>query len=402
MSIKLNESQLRAVEMAATRRFAIVNGGAGTGKTTIVKAITEAIGPDRVELCTFAGKAAARLREATGHPASTIHSMLRYMGEELGFTRKTLAGRTVILDEASMVNSSLMAEICKRRPDRFILVGDEAQLPPVGSGQPFHDLVRLMPQAVCTLTTCYRNSEAIYRAAMAVRVGEQPTTREQTDNELWEFHGTGDERYTHDSILKEVRAGAVDFDRDIILCCRNGEDATVPCSVEGMNKDIKDIVNPGPEDDARPESRRIDAGDRVICTKNNPDIDCWNGTTGKVIDLDADGGMFVKLDYPATGRDGMQTSEVLVPRKRVPDWQLAYALTIHKSQGSQYRKVLLVCNRRDTAMLLDRSMLYTAITRAKAECHGYGSFRAMVMAIGNVAHKATVIQELVAQEGRAL
>lgn len=390
-----DESQLAAIQFALDSRFCVINGGAGCGKTTIIKSIADTLRDHcmTVELCAFAGKAAARLKEATEHEACTIHRMLDYRGD-FGFTRNSLRGSTVILDEASMVASDLLAEIIKRKPDRLILVGDEAQLPPVGSGQPFHDIVRLFPDRVRTLTTCYRNKEAIFHAALQIRSGMAPDLHAQSERELWDVESIGNLRSTHARVLALVKEGGVDFDKDIILCCRNGDtEGEAECSVVSLNADIKAIVNPSKDDGETKYAQRVDPGDRVINTKNHADLDVWNGTTGTCDRFDASGAMWVKLDYPNAQHEDF----VLIPKKHVREWQLAYALTVHKSQGSQYRKVFFVCTRRDTAALLDRPMLYTAVTRAKAECHVIGDTGAFYKAIVSTENKQTVIQQLVAQ-----
>ena len=401
MDFKLDDSQQAAVDHAVNSRFAIVNGGAGCGKTCIVENIATTLmdAGASVSLCAFAGKAAARLRDATKYPASTIHRMLDYRGD-YGFKRESLARETVIVDESSMISSDLLSEIVVRKPERLILVGDQAQLPPVGYGQPFHDLVRLMPHTVRTLTTCYRNSEAIFKAAGLIRTGQMPSMHDLTRNELWDVSNTGDPSRTHKAILSAVSAGDVDFKQDIILCCRNGEGPEQPSTVNAMNRDIKALVNPSES------TRRLDPGDRVICTKNCPALDVWNGTTGSVRTFDYDGAMWVDLDSPVldvarTERTGNceYVSSVLVPRDQIIEWDLAYALTTHKSQGSQYRKVFFVCLTRDTATLLDRPMIYTAVTRARQECHVMGEVRAFHAAIGKLEDKRTVIQELAKAEG---
>ena len=385
---KLDDSQMAAVQFALDHSFSIINGGAGCGKTTLIQSLCESIGSS-VQLCAFAGKAAARLKEATGHDAGTIHRMLRYMGEEQGFTLKSLQGSTVILDEASMVSSDLMVEIVKRNPDRLVLVGDEAQLPPIGSGQPFHDLIALKPEIVRTLTTCYRNSEAIFQSALSIRNGITPPPNARSEQEIWLVRGIADPRKAHREVLDAVRNGEVDFDSDIILCCRNGEkDGDNECSVIGFNQDIKDIVNPNPDG-----SYRITASDRIINTKNCAYLDVWNGTTGRCREYDTDGAMWVDLDFPK----GDGEREVLIPKNQVKDWQLAYALTVHKSQGSQYRKVFFLVAKRDAMNLLSRPMVYTAVTRAKRECRIIGDANSFSRAIGTIDHKMTVIQELARQ-----
>jgi exodeoxyribonuclease V alpha subunit len=384
-SFDLDEKQMAAVQFALDNSFCTINGGAGCGKTTLIKAICDSLKGD-VDLCAFAGKAAARLKEATGHDAGTIHRLLKYMGDGMGFTLKTLVGRTVVLDEASMVSSDLMGEIIKRNPKRLILVGDEAQLPPVGSGQPFHDIIKLCPEKVQTLNVCYRNREAIFSAALNIRNGEIPPMDAKTDAETWRVQSIRDPREAHNEILRAVRADEIDFDSDIILCCRNGDgDGETECSVIALNRDIKDIVNPNEDG-----SYKVSPGDRVINTKNHAELDVWNGTTGKCDKLDSDGAMWVRLDYKnSAGED-----YVLIPKKEAREWQLAYAMTVHKSQGSQYRKVYFVVSRRDQMNLLSRPMVYTAVTRAKKVCTVVGDVQAFHNSIRTVVRKLTVMQEV--------
>lgn len=389
----LDADQLAAVQFALNRRFSIINGSAGTGKTSLVHAICDSLkGHSEVRLCAFAGKAAARLREATMHEASTIHRMLGWQGDNRGFSLKSLAGSSVILDEASMVSSDLLAEIVKRNPDRLVLVGDEAQLPPVGSGQPFHDLVKLLPDSVRTLGTCYRSREAVLSSALAIRSGLVPPASAQSDTERYEFRPCSDAAKTHELILDAVRSGEIDFSQDLVLCCRNGETPNEPCSVRAFNNDIKAIVNPRAE-----ENGAISPGDRVICTVNSSELDVWNGTTGRCSCFDAARAMWVELDFPNANGE----TSVLIPKDKVKDWQLAYALTVHKSQGSQYRKVFFVILRRDIAMLLSRPMIYTAVTRAKNECRIIGDVWAFSRAVSEVRPKHTVMQELAIEQGDA-
>ena len=393
-TIKLDASQQAAVDAACTRRFTIITGGAGTGKTTIIKTIANELKGrgEAVNLCAFAGKAAARLREATGHAASTIHRMLLYQGDR--FALQHLHGRTVIMDESSMVNSDLLAEIIVREPSRLVLVGDDAQLAPVGAGQPFHDLIVLQSTAVRNLTTCYRATEAVYKAAAAVRGGQMPAKEDETESERWQMRHTGDARATHGAILEMVAAGELDFEQDIILSPRNDDQTNEAAAVRQLNADIVNLVNPRPTANGDQETRFL-PGDRVICTKNDADKDIWNGTTGTVHSIDASGRMQVKLDYPCypAGETEPQTY-MDIDRRQARDFELAYALSVHKSQGSQYRKVVFFTLQRDAFMLLNRSLAYTAITRTQRECIVLGEMPAFATAIQNVPTRTTVMQIL--------
>ena len=353
----LDESQNAAVEHAVRcNGLTVINGGAGCGKTTIIRHIAshlEAHG-SAVLLCAFAGKAAARLREATGHSASTIHSMLGWRGDGLGFANQNLHGRTVIVDEASMVPSSLLYEITKRDPERLILVGDQAQLQPVGIGSPFHDAIDCLEKVVHTLTTCYRNKEAVFCAADRIRNGRMPESAKSKD-EKFILARMKNAQAIHDCILEMVRAGDIDFQQDIVLAPRNGEgEDPAPCTVKSLNADIQAIVNP------HGEKEKFRVGDRVMCTKNFAAKDMWNGTTGTVSRIDIDGRPWVRTDEG----DEVHVTDKEMVAALVPAW----CLTVHKSQGSQYRNVLVCCLNRDVGRLMDRSMLYTAVTRARRSC----------------------------------
>lgn len=391
--MKLDETQLKAVEKAVSDKFCIITGGAGTGKTTIIKAILEQLQSksQTVYLCAFSGKAAARLKEATKQEASTIHRMLGFMGTK--FTVESLQGRCVIVDEASMVDSELMAEIIKRNPDKLVLVGDEAQLPPVGKGQPFHDIIALRSDVVCNLTTCYRNSEAVFRAATAIRNGEPVEDFEKSENEVWRILQTGNDEHTHMAIIDQVKQGFFDFDQDIILCPKNGNREMV-ASVDGLNADIAAIIHP------REPHETFVVGDRIMNTKNLPEKDIWNGTTGKVIAVNMDGGVHIDLDEPvidwkrSSSTDIFYKTQIKLTKKEAKDLKLAYAMTVHKSQGSQYRNVVFVCLSRDARQLLNRPLIYTAVTRTKEKCIVIGERWAFQHGCQTLTAKSTIIQEL--------
>lgn len=385
--MQLDEVQSAAIEFAVSRRFAVITGGAGSGKTTIIEHIANRV--KNPALCAFAGKAAARLKEATGREASTIHRLLGSNGDI--FMRKDLLGITVIIDEGSMISSDLLAEIVKRNPAGLIMVGDEAQLPPVGKGQPFHDIINLRPDCMMRLEKCYRNKAAVFKAALTIRGGEMPLQSDNSEGEIWSVQHTGGADKTQNYILNLVRNGAVDFSSDVILCPRNGEGPESHCTVNGLNHAIKELVNPSEEPFA--------VGDRVINTKNCSDKNVWNGTTGSVHAIDHSGHIWVKLDIPildeALSEEGKQvyTDKVLFNKEMKKSLQLAYALTVHKAQGSQYRRVVFACLDRDTR-ILTRSLIYTAITRTQQACCVVGQKGALQRGIQTVHSKETVLQEL--------
>ncbi len=398
--MQFDASQTSAIERACRSKYSIITGGAGTGKTSIISEITsriEAAGGD-VALAAFAGKAAARIREACSHPASTIHRLLGYDGR--GFRTESLSDKSVVIDEASMIDTALLSEVIARKPRQLCLVGDAAQLPPVGRGQPFHDLLNIRPDMVSTLTTCYRATEAVYKAASAIRAGGRPAQQDESANEKWTMMNTGDPKRTHEQIMRWVESGAIDFEKDIILCARNGEEkdeANMFGTVRGLNKSIVDMISP------REKGQPFNVGDRVINTKNLPDLDVWNGTTGTIHAIDIDGGVWVHTDVPVIDRaktkddrNPVYAEFVLFEKDKRRHLDLAYALTVHKSQGSQYRNVLVCAFHRDLHSLLDRSLLYTGVTRTKQRCCVVGELSAVYAAIDKQNHKRTILQELAA------
>ena len=398
--MQLDDSQIAAIENATSNPISIITGGAGSGKTTIIKQIAAALESENknVELCAFAGKAAARIREACQHPASTIHRMLGYNGK--GYTRDNLHGANIIIDESSMIDSLLLAEITNRKPRRLCLVGDPAQLPPVGRGQPFHDLINYRPDLVSELTTCYRATEAVYQAASTIREGGRPPMSATSPEERWTMKNTGNHAQTQMKILEWINAGDVfDFDQDVIICARNGKSDEDPCTVRGLNAAIVDLISP------RCVGQKFNIGDRVMNTKNLPDIDVWNGTTGAVHAIDTDGSIWVRTDTPVIdyGKTDdpakpILTDFVLFAKDNRKNLVLAYVMTVHKSQGSQYRRVMMACFNSDGWGLLDRSLLYTAVTRTKESCCVVGEVSAVWAAIDNVSSKDTIIQKIAEDE----
>lgn len=351
LDLRLDDSQVAACQAAISNpRVTVINGGAGCGKTTIIRVIAQSLSEanEPIAIASFAGKAAARVREATGFHASTIHALLKYIPSQ-GFTAPSFDGQTsVIIDEASMVPAFLIYEIVKRNPRRLILVGDEAQLPPVGAGAPFHDLVR--HGLAHTVTTCYRNAEAVYQAANAVRAGNIPTSArsEHETFTLVSVRGPAAAQRYAEAILQHM-----DFMQDIIIAPRNGEakDAS-PATVNALNAAVMRHLG---------QEKVVEPNARIICLKNDPGLHVWNGTVCQVNAVDIDGVAYVTTD------DG---TEAKLPESYLREHVApAYALTIHKAQGSQFRRVVVITLYRDEANgLLDRAMLYTAITRAREAC----------------------------------
>ena len=386
-------TQLEAVRHAVSHKFAVINGGAGVGKTTVIKMIAKGIlykFPEMtISLCAFAGKAAARLKEASGLPATTIHVLLQSNGQI--FSAGPLENTAVIVDESSMVDSALMAEIIKRNPAKLILVGDQAQLPPVGAGQPFHDIINLYPECVRTLTKCYRNKEAVFNAATEIRNGNIPPRYKKSENETWTICQVSDPSIAQNMVVSWAQNGELDFEKDIILCPKNGskneEGLFQLATVNSLNQELLFLDR---EKRGSLCADKFIVGDRVINTKNFSEDHVWNGTTGTIQAVNQDNEVFVKLDIPVNFGDE-KIEVVKFDKEMIPYLQYAYALTIHKSQGSQYRKVILLALPRDQFQL-ERSLIYTGITRTKQDCIVVGDFNTIIKGIGTVRHKSTVMQ----------
>ena len=388
-------SQLEAVRFAITHRFAIINGGAGVGKTTVIRMIVRGIKAAypflSVRICAPTGKAAARLKEASGFEATTIHLMLGAQGNDI-FTAGPLEGTAVIIDESSMVDSALLAEVLKRKPAKIVLVGDQAQLTPVGHGQPFHDIIDLYPDSVRTLTKCYRNTEAVFQAATQIRNGNLPMRHAESEKEKWTVVSEPLPSEVQKLICEWAEQDLLDFTTDIVLCPKNGakeeDDRYQDATVNALNEDLLTIDRLK----RSAGSGKFVPGDRVINTVNVAEAHVWNGTTGTVHATDDEGGVFVELDVPyKDDQTGEEESVVRFDRDMAKALRYAYALTVHKSQGSQYRKVVMAILTRDRFQL-DRSLIYTGVTRTKAECVIVGDYSAFAAGISAIRTKNSVLQ----------
>lgn len=379
--MQLDESQMTAIENALSNKDSVITGGAGTGKTTIMREIVNRMN-GKAELLAPTGKAAARLREASGIETATIHRWLKWDGKTI--TRKARAEYPIIIDEASMVDSWLLARVLEFNPPKLILVGDSAQLPAVGKGQPFHDIVKYRPSIVSTLTTCYRSQAAVHKAASAIRKGEMPEKFDEAGGEKWAMVGVAGAVGAENKILAWIRDGQYDPKLDIILTPRNGDNVDHAGTVKSLNDKIVKIVNPRKRKD---EKWRV--GDRIMNTKNNTELDWFNGDTGTVMNIDQNGCLWVKPDRVEDGKE----QKILIPKELMSKQVLAYAITCHKSQGSQYRNVFILALKAHSHMLT-RSLIYTAVTRAQCSCVVVGQLGAFRTGIKTTDTKRTVLQFL--------
>lgn len=361
VGVTLDPSQRAAVQTALAHRTCIVTGGPGTGKTTLLRVLLRVLVErgERVALASPTGRAARRMEEATGMTASTLHRLLKVDPRTGGFVHglaTPLEVDAVVVDEASMVDLPLLCALTDALPlhasPRLLLVGDVDQLPSVGPGQVLRDLVASGVVPVARLQQVHRQQEgsAILEAAAAIRDGRVPTDGADTF-----LLARPDPEESVRTVLKVVaeRLPARGFRADdiqVLTPTRRGALGT-----ERLNAELQRALNPAA--DGVPELRRgeqvLRLGDRVICTKNRYDLEVFNGDIGRVAAVTPQG-VTVDVDGRAVAFD----------REDLAQLDLAYALTVHKSQGSEYGAVVVALHG-SAGLLLRRNLFYTAVTRAK-------------------------------------
>lgn len=374
--------QREAVAMAARVQMMLLTGGPGTGKTTSLRGILELFEAMGLETALAAptGRAAKRLGELCGTEATTIHRLLEagYDPEtgRLAFTRdedEPLTADAVIVDEMSMVDIPLMASLLAalKNDCRLVLVGDPDQLPSVGPGQLFDHLIRSGMVPMVRLTEIFRQAQqsAIVMNAHMVNQGQLPPLRNQRATDFF-FLRRGDGQAAVDTILELCRSRlpermGIPADQIQVL----SPTRKYITGTANLNQSLQAVLNPPEPGKAERKfgSVTFRVGDRVMQVKNNYDVmwreeggltggmGIFNGDIGVITEI-SDRGELVTVNFE--GRVVEYTADML------PELELAYAMTVHKAQGSEYRAVILAAYS-GAPMLLTRGVLYTAITRAK-------------------------------------
>lgn len=390
----LNTAQRRAVSLAATHAFLLVTGGAGVGKTTVLKALYQLY--DVVSLpviqMALAGRAAKRMEEATGRPATTIASFLQRVAQQ-GILSGPMA---VVVDEASMVDIITLHRLLGALPDtaRIVLVGDSAQLMPVGPGLVLHALVGVPQVPNVALTVVKRHGGSIAQAAQAIREGFWPTMPATT---------TAAVAFVPCAVadvavrLRDLYADAPDTTQ--ILTCRR----LYPDGTDAINEACQQqFTRNGPalmtwsEDQQALVATGFHIGDPVLCTRNLWALGLQNGSLGKLTEIEAPprwlfndvGDEIGYLIGWAEWDDGIRRP---LFDAMLEDLVLGYAITVHKAQGSQWPRILVAVSGN---RVLDRTLLYTAVTRAQEQ----------VILVGEIdaAKRATVAQPKAASRQVAL
>lgn len=374
IALEQDDSQDRAVALICSARFALVTGGPGTGKTTCLRRALEQLADARVELAAPTGKAAKRMHEATGRDARTVHRLLEYK-PGYGFTRNRdnpLQCDLVVVDEASMVDIELAAALFAAvgESTRIVLVGDADQLPPVGPGSPFADLVADTSIPCARLTQVHRSAAGSWVNRNAPRV---------LAGEALELGDTHDFRFARVEapidLLPTVRK-ALEADRSLqaLIPQRTGV-----AGIDAANEALQRVLNDVPlEEGARTLQRQhytLRAGDRVIQTRNDYELKVFNGEIGDIVDINGDG---VLVEIP----DGDGVRSVNFPHDKTQALELAYALTVHRSQGSEFDGVVCVVHSTHS-FVLSRALLYTAITRTRGQVVIVGDDRGLSRALAN-------------------
>ncbi len=379
----LAESQQRAVVAALQNRCLIITGGPGVGKTTILHTILTILRSKDVKVVLAAptGRAAKRLNESTGLEAKTLHRLLEYQGTGTwGRNRaRPLAGDLFVVDECSMIDTPLMAQFLAALPEgaRLLLVGDADQLPSVGPGMVLYDLIRSGKVPCVHLTEIFRQAATsrIITSAHEINRGQLPELKPSRESDFFflEAMTPEDISQTIVDLVKRRLPSRYQLDpmKDIqVLTPMNRHSL----GTLALNESLQAAINPPSEMKYEIERFGITfrVGDKVIQTHNNYDKDVFNGDLGHIVRMDTEP---LKVGVRFEGDRFVEYEP-----GELDELQLAYAMTIHKSQGSEFPCVILPMSTQHY-VLLERSLIYTAITRAKKLVVLVGDPKALKLAI---------------------
>jgi exodeoxyribonuclease V alpha subunit len=380
--LELDSDQRHAVLGLLATGIGLLTGGPGVGKTTIVRsvvALAEGAGA-RVLLASPTGRAAKRLAEATGRAASTVHRLLQYDPEDGGFAhdaKNPLKCDLLVVDEMSMLDVVIAHHLFKAvgPHTRVVLVGDPDQLPSVAPGNVLCDLIASKCVPTFRLTQIHRQGRDSLIVANAHRIlaGEGPQLPERGDRAAdFYFFPADDPRRCADRVIEVVteripRSFGFDWSTSVqVLAPMYKGD----CGVDALNERLRAALGANVEE-YRLGNRSWRIGDRVIQTRNDYEKEVFNGDMGRIVAVDESG---VSVKYPE--------KKVLYAPDELSDLQSAFAITVHRSQGSEYDVVVIPLVSQHFLML-QRNLLYTAVTRAKKLLVLVGSERALSMAIDN-------------------
>lgn len=382
--IQLAQKQKEAIKACLHHGVLVLTGGPGTGKTTVIKGILSILKAQglKIRLAAPTGRAAKRLSETTGQKALTIHRLLEANNLaqddnlQLGFSKDIddqLDADVIILDEVSMVDIVLMHHFLNAVPDgcRIILVGDTDQLPAVGPGSVLKDIIRSQKIPAIRLDEIFRQAQTsmIIQNAHIINAGRLPDLRRQYSDFV--FYELNDDTSITQKILdlctKDLPHEGFDVLKDVQVLSPMHR---FLCGVENLNLMLQEQLNPKKnQDELKYSSQTFRVGDKVMHIRNNYQKNVFNGDIGFIQDINNEK---LTVDY----FDHIVTYE----KNELNELTLAYASSVHKSQGSEY-KVVITPLSTSHYIMLQRNLLYTAITRAKQKVIIIGSKKALMTAI---------------------
>lgn len=364
----LTEGQNEAVDCVANNAVCVVTGGPGTGKSYLISKIVSACSNMKVALAAPTGKAAARIREVVDAEATTIHRLLGAVASDTwcGYTFKKNARHQldydiIIIDEAGMLDIQLMYSLLSatRSDTRLIFLGDVDQLPPVGSGNVLGDMISAGVPCVKLNEVVRQRPGAITGFCSDVRAGRAPRFNNTPSSDIW-LHEALAVSDIQAAIVAKMKTGKLsphhvveDPIRDCQVLTPLRRSGGLSCRV--LNHLIRSAIN----SDNAVEGERLWVGDKVIQNRNDYGLGVANGDIGYVTGYSGDGGMVVEFRNPKR--------EVVVSRKS-NDLELAYAITVHKYQGSESKSIILPAHDVLRSPVYHRSTVYTAVSRAKEYC----------------------------------
>ena len=384
LGIALAESQQSAIRMVLQEKAALITGGPGVGKTTLVNAILNILDAKRLRIALAAptGRAAKRMSETTGKEAKTIHRLLEINPQGGGFKRKEdypLDIDLLVLDECSMIDVPLMHAILKALPPEagLLMVGDPDQLPSVGPGQVLADLIAAKTIPEVHLTEVFRQAaqSRIIQAAHRINAGHVPDLRNPEGLSDFYFIAAEDPAEAADKLVKLVtthipRRFRLDPLQDIQVLCPMNRSAL---GARALNDALQAAINGESAPAIEKFGRRFAPGDKVMQIQNDYEKEVFNGDIGFVQDVDIEEStLAVDFEGRVVGY-GFGELDLLQP---------AYAITVHKSQGSEYPAVVIPMSTQHYPML-QRNLLYTAVTRGKRLVVLVGQKKAVAMAARN-------------------